>query len=78
VASLVGLGAVVAVARLGLALHVFAELCLESAVFFLALALTLRGVFPGALARVLSRAPGGDRLGGWLGLRVGQVASTNR
>jgi len=78
VASLVGLGAVVAVERLGLALHVFAELCLESAVFFLALALTLRGVFPGALARVLSRAPGGDRLGGWLGLRVGQVASTNR
>jgi O-antigen/teichoic acid export membrane protein len=78
VASLVGLGAVVGVARLGFVRPVLPELCVESAVFALVLALTLRGVFPGTLARVLSRAPGGDRVSSWLGLRVGHVASANR
>jgi O-antigen/teichoic acid export membrane protein len=78
VASLGGLGAVVGIARFELVAPVFPELALESSVFFLVVALTLRAMFPGPLTRVLSRAPGGDWLGSWLGLPVGHAASTNQ
>ena len=44
-------------------------------VYGLTLGLTLRGFFPGALASLLSRIPGGDRLSSWLRLPMAGVAS---
>jgi hypothetical protein len=59
-----------AVERLGLAPSLLPGLCVDTAVYGLAAGLTLRGFFPGPLAGVLSRVPGGDRLSGWLRLPV--------
>jgi O-antigen/teichoic acid export membrane protein len=71
VASLLAMTAVLAVERLGIASSLVATLCLDTWVYGLVLVLSLRGLFPGSLGSVLSRVPGGERLGGWLRLSVG-------
>jgi PST family polysaccharide transporter len=49
---------------------VFPRLCVDTCVFALALVFVLRCFFPRALATLLSRAPGGDRVSDWLLLRA--------
>jgi len=70
VSSLVAMGAVLAVTHLGLASSPWARLCVDTVVYGLSVGLILRGFFPVSLAAVLSRAPGSDRLSGWLRLPV--------
>jgi len=69
-AGLVAMGAVLAVTHLGLASSPWARLCVDTVVYGLSVGLILRGFFPVSLAAVLSRAPGSDRLSGWLRLPV--------
>ena len=69
------MGAVLAVESLAVAPVLLARLCTDTCVYGLALGLSLRGFFPGPLARILSRVPGGTRLGGWLRLSIGPAAS---
>ena len=73
--SLPAMGAVLAVESLGVASFPLARLCTDTCVYGLALGLSLRGFFPGPLASVLNRVPGGKRLGGWLRLSIGPAAS---
>jgi O-antigen/teichoic acid export membrane protein len=52
-----------------------AALCSDTAIYGMSVMLVLRGLFPRALASVLSRAPFGDRLSGWLRLPPAPAAA---
>jgi len=66
--SLCAMGAVLAVDSLGVSWPLAPRLCLDTALYGLTYGLMLRACFPGVLRVVLSRVPGGGRVGGWLRL----------
>jgi len=74
-ASFLATAAVLVVESRGLGSSSVGQLWISTGVYGLTLGLTLRGFFPGALASLLSRIPGGDRLSSWLRLPMAGVAS---
>ena len=72
-ATVIATGAVLAAARLGIASGFTAGILFDTPIYFLALALSLRALFPCSLAAILLRLPGGERVGGWLRLSLSPV-----
>jgi len=78
VGSLLAIGAVLIVEGSGVISAVFPRLCLATCLYALTVALSLRALFPGPLAIVLSEVPGGGRVSGWLRLPVAPAVSAPR
>ena len=78
VCSVLALGVVVIGDASGPVLSLVVRLCLDTALYVLAVAAAWRSLFPGPLATVLSQVPGGDRVSRWLRLAVAPTASTVR
>jgi O-antigen/teichoic acid export membrane protein len=74
--SLLALGAVLVAESSGVASALVPRLCAGTGLYAVTVAVSLRGLFPGPLAAVLCRVPGGERLSGWLGLPAVPMAST--
>lgn len=75
VSSLLAIGAVLIIDRSDVVSALIPRLCLATCLYALTVAVSLRGLFPGPLAAVLSVVPGGDRVSGWLRLPVAPAAS---
>lgn len=75
VSSLLAIGAVLIVDRSGIISALIPQLCLATCVYALTVAVSLRGLFPGALASVLSGVPRGSRVSGWLRLPIAPTVS---
>ncbi len=69
VAGLGAAAAVFGVEHSGVVPGLVPRLLLGTGVYAIVVAGAFRGLFPGPLGALLSRVPGGARLGGWLGLR---------
>jgi O-antigen/teichoic acid export membrane protein len=78
VSSLLAIGAVLLVEGSGVVSSLIPRLCLATCLYALTVAVSLRGLFPGPLAAVLSGVPGGGRVSGWLRLPVAPAVSAAR
>lgn len=70
VGSFLGIGAVLIVEESGIISAPIPRLCVATSLYALTVAMSLRGLFPGPLATMLNRVPGGDRVRRWLRLPV--------
>jgi hypothetical protein len=78
VGSLFGVGSVLIMDVSGVISALIPRLCLATCFYAITVALSLRVLFPGPLAGVLSGIPGGGRVGRWLRLSLAPAVSAAR